>query len=81
MRSSVSALLRLNPKVVFVASSTGYDLIRHDLLPNLSWTDFELSEAPVRSGSRPELLKLGRHAGRLEPARQFWPKLGDYPFL
>jgi len=43
MRSSVGAVLRLKPQLLFVASSTGYGVIRHDLLPELSWTDFALS--------------------------------------
>lgn len=43
MRSSVRALLRLKPQVLFVASSTGYGVIRHDLLPDLQWRDFKLS--------------------------------------
>jgi hypothetical protein len=43
MRSSVDAVLRLKPQLLFVASSTGYDVIRLDLLRDRPWTDFNLS--------------------------------------
>jgi hypothetical protein len=42
-RASLGALLRMKPRVLFVASSAGYQLVRHDLLSDCDWIDFDLA--------------------------------------
>lgn len=46
---SVRAAVRVNPKLLFVASSSGHQLVRHDLWPELCWHDFVLGrKIPVK---------------------------------
>jgi hypothetical protein len=47
---TVKAVLRVNPTLLLVASSSGYELVRNDLLRELEWTDCILgSEIPIKS--------------------------------
>jgi hypothetical protein len=43
-KESISALIRLQPKVILVASKEGFDLIRHDLLDSVSWIDSKIGQ-------------------------------------
>lgn len=42
-RASLGALLRMNPRLIFVASKAGYELLRNGLLSDIDWCDFKLA--------------------------------------
>jgi hypothetical protein len=63
--ASINTLFRLNPEAIFVASKTGYELIRFGLMKDLNWKDARLgnkkgaaiSYAKLESGT--EVIAIG----------------------
>lgn len=49
--SSINAILRIKPRILFVVSKTGHDLIRDVLKSDLRWKDFEIGNARHYKGS------------------------------
>jgi hypothetical protein len=43
-KESILALIRLQPKIILVASKEGYDLIRWDLLDSVPWSDSKIGQ-------------------------------------
>ncbi|MFZ9363808.1 MAG: hypothetical protein ACO25T_09290 [Arenimonas sp.] len=43
-KESILALIRLQPKIILVASKEGYDLVRRDLLDSVPWSDSTIGQ-------------------------------------
>ena len=49
--SSINAIIRIQPRLLFIASKPGHNLIRNILEPNLQWYDFQIGQKRVFQGS------------------------------
>lgn len=75
IRESVNAAVRFAPEVLLVASKAGFDLIRHQMLPDASWID---SEIGTRTPTKVSYLRCTGGTDIVAIARQIFSAQRDF---